>query len=90
MSSLHGLVRPWCCKNARDLSLSVLWCASQHNDTYIPHYHAGEFTWLRGALSSVDRSYGPVIGRWVSRDGRRAVVCACCHSCLSITARARV
>lgn len=33
----------------------------QHTDTYIPHYRAGEFTWLRGALSTVDRSFGPVL-----------------------------
>lgn len=30
----------------------------QHTDTYIPHYKEGSFTWLRGALATVDRSYG--------------------------------
>ena len=30
----------------------------QHTDTYVPHYREPEFTWLRGALSTVDRSYG--------------------------------
>jgi omega-6 fatty acid desaturase (delta-12 desaturase) len=30
----------------------------QHTDTYVPHYREGEFTWLRGALCTVDRSYG--------------------------------
>jgi omega-6 fatty acid desaturase (delta-12 desaturase) len=30
----------------------------QHTDTYIPHYTDAEFSWLRGALSTVDRSFG--------------------------------
>ena len=30
----------------------------QHTDTYIPHFRESEFTWLRGALATVDRSYG--------------------------------
>ena len=30
----------------------------QHTDTYVPHYREAEFTWLRGALSTVDRSFG--------------------------------
>ncbi|CCI41531.1 unnamed protein product [Albugo candida] len=30
----------------------------QHTDTYIPHYRDGEWTWLRGALATVDRSFG--------------------------------
>eukprot|EP01138_Halocafeteria_seosinensis_P005047 gb/GECG01005160.1/.p1 GENE.gb/GECG01005160.1/~~gb/GECG01005160.1/.p1 ORF type:complete len:415 (+),score=37.96 gb/GECG01005160.1/:1-1245(+) len=30
----------------------------QHTDTYIPHYNEDNFTWLRGALATVDRSYG--------------------------------
>ncbi len=30
----------------------------QHTDAYVPHYREGEFDWLRGALSTVDRSYG--------------------------------
>ena len=30
----------------------------QHTDDYIPHYRAGEWTYLRGALSTVDRSFG--------------------------------
>jgi omega-6 fatty acid desaturase (delta-12 desaturase) len=33
----------------------------QHTDTYIPHYREDEFTWLRGALATVDRSMGPFI-----------------------------
>ncbi len=35
----------------------------QHTATYIPHYRAEEFTWLRGALSTVDRTFGwPIDG----------------------------
>ena len=30
----------------------------QHTDTYVPHWHEGEFTFLRGALATVDRSWG--------------------------------
>lgn len=33
----------------------------QHTDTYIPHYTEAEFEWLRGALSTVDRSFGWVL-----------------------------
>jgi omega-6 fatty acid desaturase (delta-12 desaturase) len=33
----------------------------QHTDEYVPHFHkapGAEFPWLRGALATVDRSYG--------------------------------
>jgi omega-6 fatty acid desaturase (delta-12 desaturase) len=30
----------------------------QHTDTYIPHFRDSEFDWLRGAMATVDRSYG--------------------------------
>jgi omega-6 fatty acid desaturase / acyl-lipid omega-6 desaturase (Delta-12 desaturase) len=30
----------------------------QHTDTYVPHFTAKEFTWLRGALCTIDRPYG--------------------------------
>lgn len=30
----------------------------QHTDEYVPHYREPEFSWLRGALATVDRSYG--------------------------------
>ena len=33
----------------------------QHTDTYIPHFREGEWTWLRGALCTVDRSFGPYL-----------------------------
>ena len=32
-----------------------------HTDTYIPHYRQPAFTWLRGALCTVDRSFGSVL-----------------------------
>ncbi|KAH9946536.1 delta-12 fatty acid desaturase protein [Amylocystis lapponica] len=35
----------------------------QHSDPTIPHYRTGEWTWVRGALSTVDR---PLLG-WVGR-----------------------
>lgn len=30
----------------------------QHTDTYVPHFREGEWSWLRGSLCTVDRSYG--------------------------------
>lgn len=33
----------------------------QHTDAYVPHYRDGEFDWLRGAIATVDRSYGWVL-----------------------------
>lgn len=33
----------------------------QHTDVYIPHFRGSEFTFLRGALSTVDRSYSPIL-----------------------------
>ncbi len=33
----------------------------QHTDFYVPHYRASEWNWLRGALSTVDRSFGSII-----------------------------
>ncbi|KAJ0397720.1 hypothetical protein P43SY_007188 [Pythium insidiosum] len=30
----------------------------QHTDTFIPHFREGEWSWLRGALCTVDRSFG--------------------------------
>jgi len=42
-------------------SYLVLITFLQHTATYIPHYRQAEFTWLRGALSTVDRSFGAPI-----------------------------
>jgi len=39
-------------------SYLVLITYLQHTATYIPHYRAAEFSWLRGALSTVDRTFG--------------------------------
>jgi omega-6 fatty acid desaturase (delta-12 desaturase) len=33
----------------------------QHTDTFVPHFRGQEWTWLRGALCTVDRSFGPVL-----------------------------
>lgn len=33
----------------------------QHSDTYVPHYREGEFTWLKGALCTVDRPMHPIL-----------------------------
>ncbi|CAI5741572.1 unnamed protein product [Hyaloperonospora brassicae] len=33
----------------------------QHTDTYIPHFREGEWNWLRGAMCTVDRSFGPYL-----------------------------
>jgi len=35
----------------------------QHTHPSLPHYADGEWDWLRGALSTVDRSYGPYLDR---------------------------
>lgn len=32
----------------------------QHTHPALPHYNNREWDWLRGALSTVDRSYGPL------------------------------
>ena len=36
----------------------VLYTWLQHNDPSVPHYGDGEWTWIRGALSTIDRPYG--------------------------------
>ena len=36
----------------------VLYTWLQHTDPSIPHYGEGEWTWVRGALSTIDRPYG--------------------------------
>lgn len=45
--------------------ITNMWLVSitylQHTDAEIPHYDDGEWTWLRGALATVDRSLGPLL-----------------------------
>jgi fatty acid desaturase len=36
----------------------VLYTWLQHTDSSVPHYGEGEWTWVRGALSTIDRPYG--------------------------------
>lgn len=36
----------------------VLYTWLQHSDPSVPHYGEGEWTWVRGALSTIDRPYG--------------------------------
>jgi len=33
----------------------------QHTDVFMPHFRGKEWTWFRGALCTVDRSFGPVL-----------------------------
>jgi omega-6 fatty acid desaturase (delta-12 desaturase) len=33
----------------------------QHTDVYMPHFRNKEWSWLRGALCTVDRSFGPLL-----------------------------
>lgn len=32
-----------------------------HTDTYVPHFRSGEWSWLRGSLCTIDRSYGKIL-----------------------------
>jgi len=36
----------------------VLYTWLQHNDPSVPHYGPGAWTWIKGALSTIDRPYG--------------------------------
>ncbi|KAF0696070.1 Aste57867_13151 [Aphanomyces stellatus] len=50
----HVYVAPYMVCNAYMVLVTYL----QHTDTYIPHFRGDEWTWLRGALCTVDRSFG--------------------------------
>ena len=39
----------------------TLYTILQHTDANVPHYGLNEFTWLKGALSTIDRSYPLII-----------------------------
>lgn len=47
----------------------------QHTDTYIPHFREGEWTWLRGALCTVDRNFG----KWLNTVLHHLVDTHVCH-----------
>lgn len=54
MSVLFYYFVPYLVVNAYLVGITYL----QHTDTYIPHYREGAFDWLRGAIATVDRSWG--------------------------------
>lgn len=37
----------------------------QHSDIRLPHYSPDEWTFVRGALATMDRSFGPALGWWL-------------------------
>lgn len=45
---------PYLIMNAYLVAITYL----HHTDIYVPHFREGEWTWLRGSLCTVDRSYG--------------------------------
>lgn len=48
---------PYLVMNAYLVTVTYL----HHTDTYLPHFREAEWTWLRGSLCTVDRSYGKVL-----------------------------
>jgi omega-6 fatty acid desaturase (delta-12 desaturase) len=51
----------------------------QHTDTYIPHFREGEWTWLRGSLCTVDRTFG----KWLDGALHHIVDTHVCHHIFS-------
>lgn len=51
----------------------------QHTDTYIPHFREGEWTWLRGSLCTVDRTFG----KWLDGVLHHIVDTHVCHHIFS-------
>lgn len=54
---LRLYILPYMAMNAFLVLITLL----HHTDTYVPHFREGEWTWLRGSLCTVDRSYGKIL-----------------------------
>jgi omega-6 fatty acid desaturase (delta-12 desaturase) len=48
---------PWAITNYHLVLITYL----QHTDVFMPHFRGSEWSWLRGALCTVDRSFGPLL-----------------------------
>jgi omega-6 fatty acid desaturase (delta-12 desaturase) len=48
---------PWVITNYHLVLITYL----QHTDVFMPHFRGTEWNWLRGALCTVDRSFGPLL-----------------------------
>ena len=48
---------PWTITNYHLVLITYL----QHTDVFMPHFRGAEWNWLRGALCTVDRSFGPLL-----------------------------
>jgi len=57
----------------------VLITYMHHTDTFIPHFREGEWTWLRGSLCTVDRSFG----KWLDGVLHHIVDTHVCHHIFS-------
>ena len=57
LAAPHAAPSPPGSLTPRALSPPALLCALAE----LPHYESDEWDWLRGALSTVDRSYGPLL-----------------------------
>lgn len=51
---LRLYIIPYLINNAYLVTITFL----HHTDIYVPHFREGEWTWLRGSLCTIDRSYG--------------------------------